>query len=109
MPVGPFDPVHHGMESAVALAHFIAGRYDEAVSWAEKAFRDESNYHGTIRILAACYAKAGKLDQARATIAYIRERNPAVSLAELKTLLPLRQAEHRARYFEALTLAGMPD
>jgi TolB-like protein/tetratricopeptide (TPR) repeat protein len=109
MRLSPFDPLYHGMEGALALAHFLAGRYDEAVSWAEKAFRHESNYHGTVRILAAAYAKAGKLDQARATIAYLRERNPALSLAELKTLLPVRQAEHRARYFEALTIAGIPD
>ena len=39
MRLSPFDPLYHGMEGAVALAHFIAGRYDEAVSWAEKAFR----------------------------------------------------------------------
>jgi tetratricopeptide (TPR) repeat protein len=43
MRLSPFDPLVAGMQSGTALAHFIAGRSDEAASWAEKAI-----WHGQI-------------------------------------------------------------
>jgi tetratricopeptide (TPR) repeat protein len=109
MRLSPLDPLIHAMESAHALAHFLAGRYDEAISWAERAFRKEPNYHGTIRILAASYALAGKLDQARDTMAYMRERNPTLRLGELMNIVPLRRPDDRSRYFEGLRIAGLPE
>jgi hypothetical protein len=37
----PLDPRIGSMRAATASAHFAAGRYDEASSWAEKALRDD--------------------------------------------------------------------
>jgi TolB-like protein len=109
MRLSPLDPLFHAMEAALALAHFIAERYDEAIVWAEKAFRKEKNYHGTIRILAASHVFGGNLDKARAAMACMRERNPALRLAELREIVPLRRQDDRTRYFEGLRIAGLPE
>jgi tetratricopeptide (TPR) repeat protein len=109
MRLSPLDPLFHAMEAALALAHFIAGRYDEAITWAERAFRKEQNYHGTIRILAASYVFGGNLEKARTTMAYMRERNPTLRLAELREIVPLRRPDDRTRYFEGLRIAGLPE
>jgi tetratricopeptide (TPR) repeat protein len=109
MRLSPLDPLYHAMEANLALANFLAGRYDEAVSWAERAFRKEPNYHGTIRILATSYALAGRLDEARATMSYMRECNPMLRLCELKEFVPLRRNDDRTRYFEGLRIAGLPE
>ena len=44
MRLSPLDPCAEGMETAMAFAHFFAGRYDEAGSWADRAIR-VSRYH----------------------------------------------------------------
>jgi hypothetical protein len=44
---------------AVALAHFVAGRYDDASAWAEKALQERPNFLPAIRELAAAKALAG--------------------------------------------------
>jgi hypothetical protein len=40
---------------------------------------------------------------------YMRERNPTLRLTELMNFVPLRQADDRARYFEGLRVAGLPE
>ena len=40
MRLSPLDPEMYRMQAGTALAHLFAGRFDEASSWAEKAFRD---------------------------------------------------------------------
>src|SRR5437764_14358870 len=34
--LSPLDPAFHAMQAALASAHFLAGRYDEPSSWAER-------------------------------------------------------------------------
>jgi tetratricopeptide (TPR) repeat protein len=47
------------MEVGVALAHLLAGRADEAASWAERASQHLSDFALPASILAASYARAG--------------------------------------------------
>ena len=42
--LNPSDPHSYSMYSALAFAHFFAGRYTEAVSWAEMAVREKPNF-----------------------------------------------------------------
>jgi TolB-like protein/Tfp pilus assembly protein PilF len=43
MRLSPLDPVIHAMHTATAHAHFLAGRYGEASSWAARALRENPN------------------------------------------------------------------
>ena len=56
MRLNPLDPLSFRALSGMAFAHFIAGRYDEATLWAEKALRERENYLPAIRELAAASA-----------------------------------------------------
>ena len=38
MRLNPLEPEIFRMQFGTAFAHFLAGRYDDASSWAEKAF-----------------------------------------------------------------------
>jgi hypothetical protein len=54
MRLSPIDPVLFAMQAATAFAHFIAGRYDEALSWSEKASWEQPLYlPGTIIFAAS--------------------------------------------------------
>ena len=41
--LSPFDPHTIAMQGGTAFAHLIAGRYDEAASWADKAMWEHAN------------------------------------------------------------------
>ena len=44
MRLNPQDPLFFQMQAGTALAHFFAGRYDEASTLAETAMRDQPNF-----------------------------------------------------------------
>ena len=107
--LSPLDPLSHYMDAAIAFAHFLAGRYDEAVAWAEVALPKHGGYQGTHRVLAASHALAGRLDAARAAMAGMRALNPTMRIADLGMLIPWRRPDDARRYAEGLRLAGLPD
>ena len=44
MRLSPLDPTLFNMQAGMGIAHFLAGRFDDASSWAEKASRDQTDY-----------------------------------------------------------------
>src|SRR5262249_51311126 len=75
MRLSPLDPLPFVVQMAIAFAHFFAGRYDDASSWAEKALaassprlQEKPGYHPALLIAAASNALAGRLEEARNTI-----------------------------------------
>jgi hypothetical protein len=44
MRLNPLDPLIFAMQTGTAAAHFLAGRYDDASAWAEKALGMHANY-----------------------------------------------------------------
>ncbi len=73
MRLSPLDPLMAAAEYGIAFAHFFAGRYEEASSWAEKAVRELRDHHGALRLLAASRALAGRLDGAQEVMSHLRE------------------------------------
>jgi TolB-like protein len=109
MRLSPIDPLMYMMYTGSALAHFLAGRYDEASAWAERALRDKPNYYPALRAAAASNALGGRLEQAKNAIARLRRLDPALRISQLNDILPLRRAEDRAKYAEGLRMAGLPE
>jgi TolB-like protein len=107
--LSPLDPLIFRMHAGIAYAHFFAGRYDEASSWAEKAVRARPSWLTGVRGAAASHALAGRLDEARKHMARMREVDPALCISNLKDLLPLRRVEDFAKWAEALRKAGLPE
>ena len=109
MRLSPLDAHSIGMQAGTALAHFLAGRYDEAASWAEKAMWEQINYVSTLRIAAATYASAGRLADARKAMARLRELQPALRVSNVKDWLPLRRPGDLAKVEDGLRKAGLPE
>src|SRR6516165_4127778 len=116
MRLSPLDPLTFVAQMATAFAHFFAGRYDDASSWAEKALatspaglRERPVYHPALLIAAASNALAGRLEEALNAIARLRQLNPTSHISNLKNQIPLRRPEDLARYAEGLRKAGLPD
>jgi TolB-like protein len=116
MRMSPLDPLTFVTQMAIAFAHFFAGRYDDASSWAEKALaaspprlRERAVAHPALLVAAASHAHAGRLAEARNAIARSLQLNPTPHLSNLKHQIPLRRPEDLARYAEGLRKAGLPD
>ena len=109
MRLSPLDPFIYLATSGIAFVHFFAGRYNEALSSAEKALRESPNNHAALRIFAASNALAGRLEDAQKAMARLREIDPDLRVSDLRDMTPVRRPEHFARYVEGLRKAGLPD
>jgi adenylate cyclase len=110
MRLSPLDPRLTAMRSGTAIAHFLPGRYDEAVSWAAMALQDNPDFQPGLRIAAASNAMAGRPEQAHKAMARLRQLNPVLRVSTLKDMRgPYRRAEDLARYEEGLRQAGLPE
>jgi len=53
MRLSPFDPRLFAWQFNVGLAHFCAGRYDDAIVWERKSLQQQPNYQSAMRVMAA--------------------------------------------------------
>jgi TolB-like protein len=110
MRLSPLDPRLWQWAWNTALGHFFAGRYDKATSWAESALRDQPNHAGTIRLIAASCALAGRVEEAQKAIARLRQLDPTLCVSNLKDVTaPFHRPQDLARFEEGLRKAGLPE
>jgi tetratricopeptide (TPR) repeat protein len=109
MRMSPQDPQFFNMHAAAAWAHFLAGRYAEAVSRAQTALRQQPDYLSALRIVAAGSALTGRLTDARKAIALLRELDPEFRISNIEDRDPLRRPENLASFTEGLRKAGLPE
>jgi TolB-like protein len=110
MRLSPRDPFMFTMQGVTAFAHFMAGRYDEATAWAEKAFWERPNILATLRIAAASNALAGRLEKAQRAVARALELDPEMRLSNLKERIGIfGRPQDYAKYADALGKAGLPE
>ena len=109
MRLSPLDMQTARLQAGTAFAHFLAGRYDEASSWAQRALQVRPSYPTAIRLAAASSALAGRPQEARQAIERLRQVDPTLRVSNLKDRLPLRRPDDLARYAEGLRKAGLPE
>jgi TolB-like protein/Tfp pilus assembly protein PilF len=107
--LSPHDPQDFSIQSALAFANFIAGRYGEALACAQAAVRDRPNYQLANCLAAASAAMAGEPAEARKAMERLRRQNPSLRLADARFLQMMRRPEDVARWTDALRQAGLPE
>jgi len=105
--LNPLSPEMHQMEIGIALAHLLAGRTADALSWAEKASRHMSGRAFPISVLAAIYARAGRNSEAEAAMQQLRQLDPTLRLASLGDWLPFKRSQDLEHFTDALREAGL--
>jgi len=109
MRLSPLDAQMAVMLAGMACAHFVAGRYDEASTWAGKALAEQPNHGPAARIAAACHAVAGHLEKAAKAMTVVREVDPELRICDVRDRFPFRRPEDQARLVEGLRRAGVPE
>jgi adenylate cyclase len=92
-------PVH----TMIGASHFLSRRFDEAIANLLLALGMIPNSPVAFRYLAACYARLGRLDEARNIVKRLRAVTPAVTPPDI---MYLRNAQHRELYLSGLRLAA---
>jgi adenylate cyclase len=85
----------------------VAGQYEEALIPLKKVLALNPNSGAAHRILAACYAELGRLEEARAEIAEVLRLNPSYSLEGLRQTMPFKDPADLERHLAALRKAGL--
>jgi TolB-like protein/Flp pilus assembly protein TadD len=107
--LSPLDPpMYYDAQGAMAYAHFLAGRYDAAVSCAETALRGQTSFLLVTCIAAASNAFAGRRERAQRSLLQALECNPDLR-ANLENLAPFRRADDFAIFEKGLCEAGLPE
>lgn len=109
MRLSPQDLQMFSMQTAIALAHFFAGREDEALSWAKTAVREQPKFLHAYCVAAASAGLAGRFADAQKAMTQLRQINPKLCLSNLHTLIPLERQEDFVRWKDGLRQAGLPE
>jgi adenylate cyclase len=107
--MSPLDPFISGMHSGIALAHALAGRYEDACANADLALSENPNLPQSLRSVAISYALASDVEQAQNAVARLREINPALRISNLRDFTPIRRPEDVAKFADGMRKAGLPE
>ena len=104
--MSPHDPQNAMFNVGLAAAHYLAGRFKEAVSFARKAIQQRSRLTNAHRIYVASLAQAGLVDEARAALTRLQELQPENSIAWIESRIPYT-AGPMQRFLEGMRKAGL--
>jgi TolB-like protein len=108
MRLSPLGPDMHRMEVGAAMAHLMANRVEDALSWAERASIHRSDHAFPISIFAAIYARAGRGKEARLAMQQLRQLDPELRISNLREWLPFQRGQDLEIFAKALRKAGLP-
>ena len=107
--LSPLDPSQPQFMAVVALAHFCAGRFEEASRCSEDAIREQPSLLTPLLVNTASLGQMGRLEDARRLVPEILRLIPSYRVSGVKRRLPLRKPQHIALFSEGLRLAGVPE
>jgi tetratricopeptide (TPR) repeat protein len=106
--LSPLDPHVFFAHASLGLAHYVGGRYDEAIRWSQKARDANPRFEASVRILAASLAAADRLVEARAAGRALLTLAPQFRVGSFVERYALRDPERRSALARHLELAGLP-
>jgi tetratricopeptide (TPR) repeat protein len=113
---GPRDPSRSTWLGGKGQALVLLGRDNDAIAALRAAIESNPATMGNYAVLAAAYALAGRIDEARAALARYNSSNPGTTVGNFRNLSPVpldltdpAYRHQRERLNEGLRKAGMPD
>ena len=105
MRMSPRDPSTHFF-AGISVAHYMAGRYADAVKWGRQALQQRPGILSGHRILCASLAQAGQIEEAKAVLKSLRQMQPDLSIAWVKQWVPYT-AGPMEHFLKGLRKAGL--
>jgi TolB-like protein len=105
--LSPLDPEMALFLGAIAVAHYTAGRYDQAAHFTTEALRLRPGFQGAQRLRCASLARSGRVGEARAFLADVCREQPLLSLDWVRGNVPYQTRELMDQFVEGLRRAGL--
>ena len=106
--LSPFDPTVFNSYAGIGDAHFVAGRFPQAVTWLEKARLANPKAAWINRFLAASYAFTGRPQEAEACIRTLLAAHPDLTIQAVRAAPPFSKAVI-GTLCDGLRRAGLPE
>ncbi|MCG6884846.1 MAG: winged helix-turn-helix domain-containing tetratricopeptide repeat protein [Silicimonas sp.] len=105
-----FNPLYPGLYLVHrSRALFVSGRFEEALADSERAAVEMPMHANALALLAACYEKLGKHEQATAAIAELQQASANYTAGYARRNLPFAEQQHLDLFCGLLIDAGLPE
>ena len=104
--MSPQDPQNAIFNTAIAAAHYLAGRYQEAIAFGLKALQQRTHFTSGHRIYVASLAQAGQIEEAREALARLKELFPEMTIAWIEQFVPYT-GDSMAKFTDGMRKAGL--
>jgi hypothetical protein len=105
--LSPLDPMTAQFYGAIAVAHYGARRYADALYYTTEAARLRPGFQGAHRLRCASLAQTGKTAEAAALLALLRRDQPQLSAGWIRANVPYQTLELLERFLDGMRLAGL--
>jgi adenylate cyclase len=110
MRLSPLDPLGWLFTSGLAAYHVIAGRYEEAIEWADRCLREMPRYESALRNKVVACAQIGRIAEARAGLERLLDLQPGMTVARINAMYgAVLSPQILAVQVEGLRKAGLPE
>ncbi len=108
--LSPRDPRLWSFLNVRAFAHHLMGQYEEALEWASKAARQPNAGHWTNTHVVAALGHLGRINEAKAAVNELLQRNPEFSCSFARTYrFYVKSSADVEQYLDGLRKAGLPE
>jgi adenylate cyclase len=104
--MSPHDPQTFLFNTNLAIAHYVAGRYAEAVAFGRKAVQQRPGFTPGLRIYTASLAQTGQIEEASAALDQLKSLQPEISVAWIEENIPYKP-QAMAKLVAGLRKAGL--
>jgi TolB-like protein/class 3 adenylate cyclase/Flp pilus assembly protein TadD len=106
-PLGPDD---HSLKLQLAVAHLAAGRYEEAMGWADEALHGRPEAVASVRMKAILCGLLGRVAEGKKWLRRLLQLTPDATIVRFNAeTSPFLAPEIRAAMAEGLRKAGLPE
>ena len=102
-----FDPLSNMRHMAIAIAHFVAGRFEQSVAAASRAIQANPRFSPPYWMRAAALVNLGRIDEAEVAAQQLLNVQPQFSISSI-TSAPFANPEILAALGHALRRVGLP-
>ena len=108
--LSPLDWLGRAFTNGVASAHLSAGRYEEALEWANRTLREEPGYRQALRSKVVACAHLDRIEEAREALRQWIESQPGLTVARFRaSWTRVFSPNAMAIHVDGLRKAGLPE
>jgi adenylate cyclase len=104
--LSPFDSLSNIRHMAIAIAHFVAGRFEQAAAAANRATQGHPRFSPPYWMRAAALARLGRIEEAQTVARQLLEVQPQFTIASITTA-PFANREILDALGDALRRVGL--